>query len=320
MGTESPLQRLERLEAEERAQRMARAQPTASGAQPATPRRRGIVASIIAALAFALTKAKLLLGALKFGSLLQTFSTLAVSAWVYSGFYGPRLAIGLVLLILVHEYGHGIAARIMGLRVGAPIFIPFFGAVIALKDQPRTTWIDAVVGFGGPFAGTVGGMFVLAAGLLCSDPTWSGLFIVTAWLTFTINLFNLMPVFGLDGDRVSQPFRPWYWIPGCALVLALGIASVQSTGHWNPFMLLTLILGAIKGTRLAIKERRARRGDAQMSALERVTHTERYVEESSVQPWQRVASACAYFALIVCLSSLALWSHSLAPPASSVSR
>jgi Zn-dependent protease len=320
VDSDSPLRRLERLEAEERAQRLARAQPTASGAQPATPRRRGIVASIVAALAFALTKAKLLLGALKFGSLVQTFSTLALSAWVYSGFYGPRLAIGLVLLILVHEYGHGIAAKLMGLRVGAPIFIPFFGAVIALKDQPRTTWIDAVVGFGGPFAGTIGGMVVLAAGLLCGDPTWSGLFIVTAWLTFTINLFNLVPVFGLDGDRVSQPFRPWYWIPGCVLVLALGIASVQSTGHWNPFMLLTLILGAIKGIRLAVKERRARRGGVELSALERVTHTERYVEESSVQPWQRVASACAYFALIVCLASLALWSHSLAPPVSDVSR
>jgi Zn-dependent protease len=332
VDSDSPLRRLERLEAlerieaQDRAQRLALGQPTATAAstattaQPVQARRRGIVASVIAALAFALTKAKLLFGALKFGSLLQTFSTLAVSAWIYSGFYGPRLAIGLVLLILVHEYGHGIAAKIMGLRVGAPIFIPFFGAVIALKDQPRTTWIDAVVGFGGPLGGTVGGVLVLAVGLACKDPTWSGLLIVTAWLTFTINLFNLMPVFGLDGDRISQPFRPWYWIPGCVLVLALGLASVQSTGHWNPFMLLTLILGAIKGIRLAVKERRARAGDVHLSALERVTRTEKYVEESSVQPWQRVASACAYFALIVCLASLALWSHGLTPPVTDASR
>jgi len=95
----------------------------------APKRRRGLLGTIGAAILFALAKGKVLLGALKFGSILQTFSTLAVSAMVYAQFYGASLAIGLVLLILIHEYGHGIAAKIMGLKVGAPIFIPFFGAV-----------------------------------------------------------------------------------------------------------------------------------------------------------------------------------------------
>ena len=308
MESESPLQRLRRLEAKERA---ASAPAAQEAREPA--RRRGIVGTIFAGLFFLLTKAKLLLGALKFGSLIQTFSTLALSAWIYSGFYGPKLAIGLVLLILVHEYGHGIAAKLMGLRVGAPIFIPFFGAVIALKEQPRTTWIEAVVGFGGPAAGTLGGIVVLLVGLELHDPHWSGLLIVIAWLTFTINLFNLMPVFGLDGDRISQPFEPWYWIPGCGVLLALGLASVEVNGHFQPFLLMTLILGAVKGIRLGMQRRRAGGAAPARTALERVTERARYTEEASVTRGQRVASAWAYFGLVTVLCGLVLWSQHLAP-------
>lgn len=316
--SDSPLQRLLRLEAEERAARVPGTRRASNPSAPVAPaKRRGFLATIAAALLFALAKGKLLLGALKFGALLQTFSTLALSAMVYSRYYGWKLAAGFVLLILVHEYGHGIAARIMGLRVGAPIFVPFFGAVIALKDQPRTTWIDAVVGFGGPCAGMIGGAFALAAGRFLGATHWGELLVVLAWMTFTINLFNLMPVFGLDGDRVSQPFHPWFWIPGTFVLLALGITSAEAAGHIHPFLLLTLLLGVIKGIRLARAERRRRIAPTPESLLAQVTRRERYVDESSVQPWQRAASAWAYFGLIVLLATLMLWSHSLARPVGS---
>ena len=316
-GTESPLERLRRLEAEDRAARAAAARPAAAGRPgggPApAPKRRGILATIWGAIALVLAKAKLLVGFLKLGPLLKTFATLGLSASIYARFYGPKLAIGFVLLILVHEYGHGIAAKIMGLRVGAPIFIPFFGAVIALKDQPRTTWVDAVVGFGGPFAGMFGGAAVLAAGLIAGEGPRAGLLVVLAWMTFLINLFNLMPVFGLDGDRITQPFRPWYWIPGCLVVLGLGLADVRATGSFHPSLLLILVLGAIKGSRLAFAQRRARRGDAHKTLLERVTHRDVYVDEATVQPWQRAASGWAYFGLLTSLCVLLLWSQRLRP-------
>jgi Zn-dependent protease len=312
---ESALERLRRLEAEERAARAPAASPP-----PQAARRRGVVATIVSALLFALAKGKVLLGALKVGPLLQTFSTLALSAWIYAGYYGAPLAIGLVLLILVHEYGHGLAAKAMGLRVGAPIFIPFFGAVIALKDQPRSTWVDAVVGFGGPAAGTLGGVVVLAAGLAAGAGHAAGLLVAVAWLAFTLNLFNLIPVFGLDGDRISSPFRPWFWIPGGFVVLALAIASIHATGHLDPFLLFVMILGGVKAVRGAQRERRAKAGDAPTSLLERVTHRERYVEESAVERKHRVAAAIAYFGLIVVLVALILWSRSRLPAVAGADR
>jgi Zn-dependent protease len=317
--SESPLQRLRRIEAEERAVQSARASaPTpasapaanpASAREVAAPRRRGFVATVFGALLFALAKGKVLLGALKFGALLQTFSTLALSATLYSRYYGWRIAVGFVLLILVHEYGHGIAAKIMGLRVGAPIFIPFFGAVIALKEQPRSTWVDAVVGYGGPLAGTFGGACALATGLCLGRTQTGGMLVALAWMTFTLNLFNLIPVIKLDGDRITQPFRPWFWIPGGFVLLGLVVASSEATGHLQPFLLIMLIAGAVKGFRLARFERLA---PATPSLLAQVTQRERYVEESGVQPWQRAASAYAYFGLAAVLGTLMLWSQHLA--------
>ncbi len=302
--SESPLERLRRLETEERAA----ARPHAPGPKP----RRGIWATITGAVVLVLTKAKILLGALKFGAILKTFSTLALSASIYAGFYGAEFAVGIVLLILVHEYGHGIAAKIMGLKVGAPIFIPFFGAAIALKDQPKTTWVEAVVGFGGPFTGLIGGAGVLAAGLSTADEHWRGLLVALAWWTFMINLFNLIPALGLDGDRISKPFRPWFWIPGCAIALALLWTSAERMGHANPFLLLILIVGAIQGVRRATLERREREGEKK-SALDRVTERVSYVEEATVQPWQRTASAFAYFGLVAALSLFLFESYRLLP-------
>ena len=302
--SESPLERLRRIEAEERAAAL----PRGPGPKP----RRGIWATITGAIVLVLAKAKVLLGALKFGAFLKMFSTLALSASIYAQFYGAEFAIGIVLLILVHEYGHGIAAKIMGLKVGAPIFIPFFGAAIALKEQPKTTWIEAVVGFGGPFTGLIAGAGVLAAGLSTADAHWRGLLVTLAWWTFMINLFNLIPALGLDGDRISKPFRPWFWIPGCAIVLALLWASAEGTGHPNPFLLLMLVVGAIQGVRRATLERRALEG-AKKTALDRVTERERYVEEATVQPWQRTASAFAFFGLVTALSLFLFESYRLLP-------
>ena len=79
----------------------------------------------------------LLLPILKFFPLLlKTGGTMLLTIWVYAYSMGWRFALGFVLLILVHECGHLLAAKRLGLKVGAPVFIPFMGAFIALKEAP----------------------------------------------------------------------------------------------------------------------------------------------------------------------------------------
>src|SRR5882757_6177679 len=89
----------------------------------------------------------LLFPALKFlPVILKTGGTMVLSMGLYAMRWGWWFAAGFVILIFVHECGHLIAAKRVGLKVSAPMFIPFFGAIITLKEAPRNAWIEAQVG------------------------------------------------------------------------------------------------------------------------------------------------------------------------------
>jgi hypothetical protein len=50
--------------------------------------------------------------------------------------WGLALRVGFVLLILVHELGHYVEAKRQGLDPQLPVFIPFLGAYVALRNMP----------------------------------------------------------------------------------------------------------------------------------------------------------------------------------------
>ena len=112
----------------------------------------------LAVLGVLLAKFKgLLIPILKFFPvILKTGGTMFLSIGAYAMLWGWKFAVGFVVLIFVHECGHLLAAKRIGLKVGAPVFIPFMGAIIALKEAPRNAWIESQVGIGGPLLGTIG--------------------------------------------------------------------------------------------------------------------------------------------------------------------
>src|SRR5436190_4587807 len=130
--------------------------------------------------------------------ILKTGGTMIVTIWVYAMIWGVWFAVGFVLLIFVHECGHLLAAKRLGLKVGAPVFIPFMGAIIALKEAPRNAWIEAQVGIGGPMLGTLGAGICELIHLANGNPMFGAL----AYSGFFLNLFNLMPVGFLVGGRI----------------------------------------------------------------------------------------------------------------------
>src|SRR5690349_5345726 len=74
-----------------------------------------------------------LIKALPVGKLLPTLLSMGAMVWFEAMRSGLPFALGFVLLILVHELGHGFAIKRAGLEAGWPVFIPFFGAMIALR-------------------------------------------------------------------------------------------------------------------------------------------------------------------------------------------
>lgn len=158
-----------------------------------------------------------LLGSLKLAKLFTTVGTMLVSIVVYSFIFGWLYAAGFVLLILIHELGHYIAARQRGLDVGAPTFIPFVGAWIQMKDMPHDVETEAYVGFAGPLVGSIGalGCYYLARHY---D---SDLLMALAYSGFMINLFNLIPVSPLDGGRITAVLSPKIWLLGVPVLAGL---------------------------------------------------------------------------------------------------
>src|SRR5437588_670322 len=121
-------------------------------------------------------------------------------------------------LLLIHECGHLIVARKFGLKVGAPVFIPFMGAFIALKEAPRNAWMEACVGIGGPILGSIGALACNSIGEFTDIP----IFFALAWFGYFLNLFNLTPVGMLDGGRIVTALSRWLWLPGFAVLLWFG--------------------------------------------------------------------------------------------------
>ena len=96
-------------------------------------------------------------GALKFLSIF-----IAVGGYALLG--GWQWAVGLVGLILIHEIGHYVEARRQGLAPSLPVFVPFLGAYVALKNVPFNPWRNALVSLAGPVVGGLGALGVLVAG------------------------------------------------------------------------------------------------------------------------------------------------------------
>src|SRR5437868_10041245 len=160
-----------------------------------------------------------ILPALKFlPLLLKSGGTMLLMIWVYTMMWGWKFAVGFVVLLLIHECGHLVVAKKFGLKVGAPVFIPFMGAFIALKEAPRNAWMEACVGIGGPMLGSIAAFACNSIGELTDIP----IFFALAWFGYFLNLFNLTPVGLLVGRRIVTELSRWLWLTGFAVLLWFG--------------------------------------------------------------------------------------------------
>ena len=227
-----------------------------------------IVAKFFAQLKF------LILPALKFFPLiLKSGGSMLFMIGIYAALYGWKWGVGFVVLLLIHECGHLIVARWFGLKVGAPVFIPFMGAFIALKEAPQNAWMESSVGIGGPILGSLGALACHALGLTLNSP----LLISLAYTGYFLNLFNLVPLGQLDGGRIATALSPWLWLPG------LAIMAWMAWTHPNFIVILILIVSVPQVISLFRK---------------RNEEQQRYFE---VTPAQRSAMAGMYIGLIALL-------------------
>jgi len=207
---------------------------------------------------------------LKFKFLFSMFVSAAVYVWLGGWWFG----IGLVVLLFVHEMGHVLEAKRQGLPVSAPLFIPFMGALITMKQMPHNAWREAKVAIAGPLLGSAGALALYLAGVAFDSRPLKAL----AFLGFFINLFNLLPVVPLDGGRITGALHPAFWLVG--FLALVGLVFYRP----NPILIIILIFGA--------------------SELWRRWQMRRYPEMQEyyrVAPRQRVIIGALYFGLAILL-------------------
>jgi Zn-dependent protease len=140
---------------------------------------------------------------LKIGGFGLKFFGIFLAVGGYALIWGLPFAVGVVLLILVHELGHYVEARREGLDPQLPVFIPFLGAYVALRNVRFDPWANARVSLAGPVAGGAAAIACLVLGVLAD----SDLLLALAYAGFLLNLVNLFPVAFLDGAHVLRSWR-----------------------------------------------------------------------------------------------------------------
>lgn len=198
--------------------------------RPASKRRGfwgplGVVGLLLAKLG---SKLPLLWGLIKLaGPFAKTGLTMLLSIWVYGLLFGWQFGIGFVLLIFVHELGHVFMARACGIRISAPLFIPFLGAQILLRQGLPDAWVEARIGVAGPIAGAAAAAFCH----LLFEVTGLPIFAALAYVGYWLNFFNLIPIVPLDGGRIMASISPWAWLVGYTLMAAWFVWNVVGAFH-----------------------------------------------------------------------------------------
>ncbi|MDQ6720317.1 MAG: site-2 protease family protein [Candidatus Dormibacteraeota bacterium] len=165
---------------------------------------------------------------------LATLGSALVSVVAYSFWGGAWFAVGLVLMIFVHEMGHVVEIRRQGMQATAPIFIPFLGAAIFQRSHAQSPMRQAQIGIAGPIAGTIGA----TAALVAYGTTHWTVLLGWAYIGFLINLFNLIPFGMLDGGWILAPVSKWIQVAGLVVLVGLFFS-----GQVSPLIIIIVILG-----------------------------------------------------------------------------
>jgi Zn-dependent protease len=147
---------------------------------------------------------------------------------------GVAFGVGLVACIYVHEVGHVAALRRYGIAASAPMFVPGLGALVRMKQYPSDAHEEARTALAGPLWGLGASLAAAVLGYLAAWPSA----LAVGSLSARLNLFNLIPVWQLDGSRGLRALSRSERVILGLIGLALGVQLEQ----WMPAIVGALTL------------------------------------------------------------------------------
>lgn len=157
-----------------------------------------------------------------------------VTVYVLTLFLNLIFAIGYVIMLVIHEAGHVIAAKSYGASVHFGGFTPF-GAYITITNETSVKE-NAIIAISGPLCGLLATVIYF---ILCYV-TRSQNFLWLSFFTGVVSLMNLLPLNPFDGGKVISAtflYFPLIFIP----VLGYGIYYFFQKQVWIAVVLALMI-------------------------------------------------------------------------------
>jgi Zn-dependent protease/CBS domain-containing protein len=178
-------------------------------------------------------------------------------------------ALGYFASLILHELGHALVARRLGIPI-AGIDLWFFGGLSQMTREPQSAGEEFMIAAAGPavtltlFGLCLGAVYLLASSGTVSDValtragvTTTPVLALVGWLGFVnaaLFVFNIVPAFPLDGGRMARALVWWRTgdrnrathasgRSGQAFALALGLLGLWSFASGNASLgLFTMLL------------------------------------------------------------------------------
>jgi Zn-dependent protease len=166
-----------------------------------------------------------------------------------AGAVSQGLIFNLVLFgtVVLHEFGHALAARHYGIGTADITLLPI-GGVARLLDSPGSPKEELVIALAGPavnvaLAGLIFAVLQLVPGL-AGLGLIGALFVRWLHINVALLLFNLIPAFPMDGGRVLRALLAMRMGFSSGTRIAARVGQVLAVGlifaglAWNPMLML----------------------------------------------------------------------------------
>jgi Zn-dependent protease len=171
-------------------------------------------------------------------------------------FVPARMVPLLVAVLLFHELGHLVAMRAFGHHDARIFFIPFIGAVATARPRAITTSQEIIILLAGPIPG-----LLLGLGLLSWSVHTHPLGGTLVSLLLAINLFNLLPLYPLDGGQIVHSLvtagRPRLELAVKGVTAVMALAAGLLTHSPTLATLGAVVLFSLRSQRLRGRVERA---------------------------------------------------------------
>lgn len=183
-------------------------------------------------------------------------------------------AVALLTSITLHEYGHALMARHYRIET-RDITLYAFGGIARLGRLPRSSGPELLIALAGPAVNFVIAATLLGVAWLCSAVGLPHHFLLWVLCTnLALGLFNLLPVYPMDGGRVLRALLSGWLGPRRATAIAATVGQSVAlfggvlallTGQWSLALVAVAVyfLAGFERMQAAVADRfgRAVRGD-----------------------------------------------------------